>query len=364
MEGFPFGRHGLLILLGFLATIVVSQALLNLTPYRILIPHVQSANQIRLLAYAMREEPVDVLVVGSSRVLEGIDANLITKSMNSAPDTAGEASKIPVQGMRAWTLEQLIEQFIAPAPPTKLLVVGLEERFFFVPPFEADSTFDIRMLGDPEDILSVDWSRSNWPQLRELSLTPLRGIQAPFGALRVFDPRVPEYIEILHESRGQPAENFKPLSRVEFLRARNLGDKIKERSKTYTGGALRTFEVNAFKRALKSLVGLPCRVAFVRMPVLESFDRDQTAELERFYDDIVPMVRAAGYPFFDMNSEPELRLPELYDNPSHLNHAGRRRASLWMAKKVVELGLRYEGDLGRGLPAGAPTPGVPPSQDR
>ena len=186
--------------------------------------------------------------------------------------------------------------------------------------------------------------------MRELGLTSLRGVQAPFGALRIFDPRVPEYVKMLQDSRGQPAEDFKPLSRTDFLRARGLGAKIRERAKTYEGNSLRPFELHAFERTLEQMRELPCRVAFVRMPVLESFDADQAAELALFHELVVPMAREAGFPFFDMNTEPELRLPELYDNPSHLNHAGRQRASLWLGLNVVKPGLLYEGELGRGIP--------------
>lgn len=348
--GFPFGRRQFAILAGFVATVVLSELALRLTPYRVFIPHVHAANQVRLLAHALRTEPVDVLVIGSSRVLEGIDANVVTKVMRSNPATAGEATKIPVQGMRAWSLEQLVEQFVEPSPPTELLVIGLEERFFFVPPFEADTTLDIRMLGDPEDLLDVDLLEAGWPQVRELGLTSLRGVQAPFGALRIFDPRVPEYVKMLQDSRGQPAEDFKPLSRTDFLRARGLGAKIRERAKTYEGKALRPFELHAFERTLERMQALPCKVAFVRMPVLETFDADQAVELALFHEVVVPLAREAGFPFFDMNTEPELRLPELYDNPSHLNQAGRQRASLWLGLNVVKPGLLYEGELGRGKP--------------
>ncbi len=332
---FELGRRELLILLGFLVTVVALDLALRSSKYKVMVPYVHAANQIQLLAHRLREQPEDVLILGSSRVKEGIDPNVITNMLAFSEETKGVAVKIPYQGMRAWTLEQLVRDVVVPAPPERMLVIGLEERFFFVPPHETDANLDMRMLADPGDLFAVDWRHASLEQLAELSMAPLHGIQAPWSLLRLLDPRVKQYVALLHETRGEPTEDFKDLSRTDFLTAKALAERIKVRAATYQGEQLRPLELDSFRKTLDLLERMPFQTVFVRLAVLPEFDAGQSNELALFHQIVVPMVRERGFAFYDMNEVPELRLPELFENPSHLGRDGQRKASLWLGRFVI-----------------------------
>ena len=332
---FQLGARELWMVAGFLVTVLLLDTALRSSRFSVMVPQVHAANQVQLLAHSLRTEREDVLMIGSSRMKEGIDPNIVTKLMNNDERSAGEAVKLPVQGMRAWTLHHIVRDMVAPDPPKKLLIVGLEERLFYVPRHETDEPIDIRMLADSVDLLEADLQKMTVAQLKELTLAPLRGLQAPWSLVRLLDPKVERYVEHLHETRGEPEYEFEALSRAEFERAREMRRRIDERASSYEGEELRPAQLDSFRRALDLLEELPCEVVFVRMPVLPEYDAEQEFELRQFREIVVPEVLERGFRVFDMNEDPELRDPKLYANPSHLNERGRRLASTWLAWEVV-----------------------------
>ncbi|QDU66031.1 hypothetical protein [Engelhardtia mirabilis] len=354
---FGLGRRQVLIAAGFVGMVLFSDFLLGLTPLRLMVPPQVEQNQIQLLAHALREEPEDVLILGSSRVLAGIEPNLITQILSFKPDRPVEVVRLPVQGMRSWTLSKIVRELVQPRPPRDLLVIGLEARFFYVLPDETARPLDFQMLASTSDLFQIDLGALTTAQLQELSLAPLRGVRAPWTLPQFLMSDAGRYIEHLHETRGLPLRNFKELSRREFGLARAVRDEIQERGATIEEAELRRFDVETFISLLDVLEDLPCKVVFVRMPVLQAFDREQWRQLEDYEREIVEPLRARGFEYHDLNRFGQLRAPGLFANPSHLNDEGRREASRILAMTVIGQAVLGPPPPGARIPVPEPAPG-------
>lgn len=332
---FRLGARHIALAVGFAATVLVGDLVLERSDYRVLVPPQVEQNQIQLFAHLRRPEPEDVLVIGSSRVLEGIDPNLITEILSYRPERPVETVRLPVQGMRAWTLTEILRELVAPRPPRDLLVVALEARYFYFLPDETARPLGFQMLASTEDLFTTDLTALDVDQLRELSLAPLRGVRAPWVLPEILLGRTDEYVRYLHETRGLPAVNFKPLGRREFELARALRDEIAERDASFESLELRGFDVDTFLGVLDELAALPCPVVFVRLPVAIEFDLDQRRQLGAFQRRVVEPVLARGFEYHDLNVFGQLRQPGLFENPSHLNDRGRELASRILALTVI-----------------------------
>ncbi|MHC4263284.1 MAG: hypothetical protein ACYSWX_12225 [Planctomycetota bacterium] len=332
---FELGRAELLLVVAFFATILVADRLVMRLPERHLVPPQVFANQLQIYAHELREEPVDVLVVGSSRVQAGVDPNLITEVLALDPKRDLECARVVVQGMRAWTLWKLVDDLLARKPPTDLLVIGIEARYFYELPFEAAEPMGFRLMADSGDLFDTDLEELEPDHIAQLALRAFRGVQTPWNAPLLLAGDLSDYVDHLHESRGLPEYDFRELSRREFLFALDLAQKIDAREEQPLPDALRDFELTAFRRALERLGDFDCRVAFVRMPVESDFDTDQAAPLAAYERDVVAPILAAGHEYLDLNDFPHLQRPDFFKNPTHVNRAGRVQASRVLAWEMI-----------------------------
>lgn len=331
---FELGRRELLAFAAFVATVALADRLLALLPERYLVPPQLMANQLQLYAYAEREAPPDVLVLGSSRAQAGVDPNLITDVLGLDGDDL-ECTRVVVQGMRAWTLAKLVETLVADAPPSELLVIGMEARYFYELPFEAAEPIGFRLVADSGDLFTTDLSQLEPPQVGQLALRPFRGVQAPWNLPLLLAPDLSAYVDHLHATRGLPEYDFRPLSKRELALALAIGAEIDAREDTSYPDDLRDFEVSAFERLLEQLAALECRIAFVRMPVEPGFDVLQAEALAAYERRIVAPLRAAGHAYLDLNDFPHLRRPDFFKNPTHVNVPGREHSSRALAWQLI-----------------------------
>lgn len=334
-QGLGLGRRELWLVAGFLSAVLVLDQVVHRSAWGVMVPRVHASNQMQLLAHRMREEPEDVLVVGSSRVQAGVDPNLVTQYLGYHPEHDYEAVRVVLNGMRATLLYHFVRDSLLQRPPTQLLVLGLEARYFYVPPFEADEPLGYRLMGSSRDLLSLNPWTMPASELKALTMAPLRGLQAPWNLHRALSQEAADYVEHLHETRGLPTHNFEAISKMELRRALQIAREIDERDSSYDDLELRESELVAFERTLDLLDDLSCEVVFVRMPVEIEFDVEQRRQLEAFHERVVLPLEERGYRFYDLNEHPELRQPGLFKNPTHVNAAGMRETSVVLARNVV-----------------------------
>lgn len=351
---FELGARELWLLAGFLLAVVGAQLAFGGRNERFLVPPVAELNQLHLLAQAERPEAPEVLLIGTSRVQDGIHPNLLTAALSTDPDAPRDVVRMPIQGMRAQLLERVFEELIEPAPPAEVLAVGIEARLFYLPDFEVDEPLRWRVFGQWSDLLERDPRSWTEAQLAGVLCAPLRGVQAPWNLELIAAADTQEYVDHLHAERGLPAWEFRPFSKRQWAISRALAAEREARVKALEenpvpvderGPALDPREVAAFERLLERFAELPCEVVFFRMPVLEEFDAGQARELAAYREQIVPLIEERGFRYADLNQIERLRHPDLFKNASHVNPAGRVEASVELARRALGPWI-----LERGLP--------------
>jgi len=333
--GLRLSRRELWLLAGLLSTVIALDQLVHHSSWGVLVGRIHAANQMQLYAHRLRAEPEDVLIVGSSRARAAVDPHLITQYLGFHPEHEYEAVRVVLNGMRATLLHHFVRDQLRARPPAELLVIGLEARYFYVPPLEADEPLGYRLLGSSRDLLELNPFEMALSQLKAASMGPLRGLQAPWNLHRILTPDAAAYVEYLHETRGLPLVNYETLSAAELSHARAQRDAIAERDASYDEVDLRESEISAFERTLDMLEELPCEVAFARMPVLPEFDQEQHRQLRAFQERVVAPLQARGFEYYDLNEHAELREEALFKDPSHVDVEGMRMVSDLLARNVV-----------------------------
>ena len=330
---FGLTRRDWLLALGFVVAIFVADRLLDLSPYAPLLPREHPQNQVQMLAQRLRPEPVDVLIVGSSRVDAGVDPRVVAATLWN-PKTEYRVARLPVMGMRAFLLHQVIENLVEPEPPRELLLLGLEERYFFPLAAETDDSLGPKLLGSARDWFLVPPWLFRPHDLAAVLRSPLRGVQAVWNLHLLWDPTLDEYLEHLWSTGGLPEHNFREFTRADLAIARAAAERTVGAEEIGASGLLAS-ELAVFSKTLERLAKLPCKVAFVRMPVARAYDEAEAARLAAFEKEVLSKVRAMGFEYFDLNRIAVLRVPQLLANPTHTNPVGRTAASRAMGLALV-----------------------------
>lgn len=333
---FGLGRPQLQLLLGFLLTIPLADALLHHSDYRLLVPEVHIDNQVQRYARAVAESREEVLIVGSSRVQAGIVPGPITKYLSQDETRPRSARRLPFQALTAWTLERIVRDELLPDPPRELLVIGIEERMFYRPTHEAQDALGFGLLNSLADWPQVPWGELDARQRKSALYAPLRGLQAPWILAVLYGQGLSRYRRMLDETLGQPPETFRDLSRAEFQFALDLRAEIQSRpAADPDADPLLPLEVAAFERTLARLARLGCPVRFVILPVAPEYEAGERAGFRAFRQRILPAIAAAGFELYDFNRHAELRQPGVFGNPSHLNDVGAVALSRLLAHAVI-----------------------------
>ncbi len=313
------------VAVGFVCAVAVADFALHRSPYAAAIPVEHSQNQIQLLAERMRPKPADVLIIGSSRVDAGIDPRVVRSTLwTEARDV--EVARLPVMGMRAFLLHQVLRDIVAPRPPNDLLIIGLEERLFFPLGGETDDQLGLRLMGSSRDLWMIPPWTHRADDAAALVRAPLRGVRSIWELDFLWDPTVEPYLEHLWATGGIAEYPFREFTRADMALAVGLAAQ-RPAKRADPNAPLLASERAAFAKSLDLLASLPCKVAFVRMPVARSHDVEYAPEVAAFERDIVAAVRARGFVYVDLNRIAVLRTGPLLANPTHTNTAGRGAAS-------------------------------------
>lgn len=330
---FELTRRDWLLALGFVVAVFVCDRLLAHSPYASFLPREHPQNQVQMLAQRLRPEPVDVLILGSSRVEAGVDPRVVASTLWN-PEREYRVARLPVLGMRAFLLHQVLENLVAHDPPSELLVIGLEERYFFPLSSETDESLGPKLLGSARDWFLVPPWLLRPHDLGAVARAPLRGVQAAWNLPLLADPALDEYLEHLWATGGLPERNFREFTRADLALVRAAAERTVGPGEDGAGELLAS-ELAVFQKSLDLLAKLPGKVAFVRMPVARAYDEDHAAQLAKFETEVVAKVRALGFEYFDLNRIPVLRVPQLQTNPTHANTVGRTAASRALGLTLV-----------------------------
>jgi hypothetical protein len=333
---FGLGRAQVLLLIGFLATIVVADRVLHASNYAALVPREHMRAQLQLIAHATNSAGEDVLVVGSSRAEAAIDPARVQEVLRRSGGIQKVVNRLVVQGLRPWMLHRIIADQVTERPPRELLVVSVEPRLFFITPWEGESALGLRLLGSLTDWTEVGPWGLRPIELREWALAPTRGIQAPWNLDWLLDPTTREYLALIQEHGGKPPRVFGPMTRQELAFAQSIREQIKERKPDELPPAYDGMHMLGWRKVLDECAALPCRVVFVRMPVVEGWTAAQNKRHMRTFEEvIVPGIRAAGFEYVDLNREPFPRTEEFFKNETHVNEAGMELTSQHFGLEVV-----------------------------
>ena len=277
----------------------------------------------RVRAYASRAAAVDLAIVGSSRVDQGLEAGLAHELLNLRTEDSIELHKLGLPGLEPALLAEVLERITSARPPRRLLVIGIEPRFFAERNQVEGLELDPVGVAPPRELAWLRGARA-WATLVELLDPSVRGRIAEYRRLHGDDPR-----RVERRPAARPSASPRP-SGTDLERRERLGP-VGWRWNADGHPCFAHWE-----RALDLVERLPCRVLFVRMPVRPSYLLTSAADTEqRFQDRIVAGLADRGLPFVDMARAPYPTADNLFRDPSHLSRHGAERATRLLVEREL-----------------------------
>jgi hypothetical protein len=322
-------RYLLGVLAGFVLTAAAAQHFAAGCGLTLLDPLRGEEQPLRLLAYLRRPLTEDVLIVGSSRVGGGLDAEPLQTRLRGATGEQLSVYKLDLPGLRPALLAQVLEQAVLPRPPRRLLVLGIETRYFCRPvPVAAGET--------PVGEVAGEWQVDDE---RAASRLPLDGLRAlwtlPWTLLPQVRAESAAIARRLGEYRG-PQEKREHLERRQRQASRAADNFVLPPGYQWAWTAPDGPDARGFERVLELLDRLPCPVLFVRMPLVEGFDQRHMAEVYgRFRGEVVPQLLARGHRYEDLNRPPFPRDRSAFYSLTHLAANGAEQTTRHLVDEVL-----------------------------
>lgn len=328
----------LIILLGFaLATWAAelatrSKGLTLLEPYR------NEARAEKLWAYLGREEVEDVLIIGSSRVQGGIDVPIVEDVLARLMSEEVDVYKLGIPGLRSIDLAELVRDGVAHRPPSKLLVLAIEPRFFasvvnrrnarplpgeaaVIGEWEGESLANslTRRFQGIEALWNLPWIWSNKVQSRS------EEIRARSGEDRTLEERLAQ-----ERQRAAAYETAPDLFELAPNRTWQWPDQASD-------------AMASFRLLLDVLDELSCEVVFVQMPLTPGFaERLMPVVSQRMRDEVVAALQARGHSFHALQGAPYPTKPEHFFSLTHVNREGTLQTSAVFPRHILAPILRGE----------------------
>ena len=278
-----------------------------------------------LLAYASGDRPrEDVLVIGDSRVRQGVSAERATARLSRALGRPAVFYKLATGGLRTTLVADMLDELVEERPPSELLIVSIGVRTFC----RAD-TF------------------GEWQEQRQRSarVAALDGLGALWKLPFLLDA---EQREQNHRIAAQHGDFAGAVEFVARERPANADDaRRRERAKrpTWVWKGPDSVEQRDWARALDVLERVRSDVLVISMPVSEGYhDEEMPGLRERFDDEIVAELERRGIEYLDLNAAGFPSDPSMFSDRHHLNRAGG--------------GARHAAVGGRDRPAADPGSGV------
>lgn len=339
---------------GFALTLVGTLGALDALGLSWLVPGSNSVNRTALSAISEHPGGAEVLLVGSSRFNAGFYGERISDVLEGELGRPVDVYKLGLQGMRPLLLYQVVRDVVRERPPSRLLVLGLEARYFFdTSPLDTSSAQGFVRFASWRDLVAFDPRQMRGHELESWMSIPFRGVRAAWLLEARDDPELLEprawllaHCGDLDRSRtvgvaGVAAPDPARRRSVQRSEAPRPSDGPPEGDSEELRG-FRGLDVAAFEALLDELESLDCRVLFVRPPLERSYDDERQAlEALALRERIVPAIRERGFEYRDLVRDPFPIDIEWYrDKGSHLNVAGAERTSELLARLVLAPLLR------------------------
>lgn len=309
---------------GFVVVSVLCGLLTGRLGWSAISPRTHLHHAQAVLAYLRHPQPQDVVVVGSSRVVGGLDGPILSSELSALRGRGTAAYTLGVPGMRPRMMERLVAQVFAVRPPRELLVLAIETRMFILPDHGAGEPAD----GDWEGVGSEAGPRwfAWWKD----------GLESLFLADWVLGEETRERVAFLQAHQGRPHTLEKRRRRdIERTRLhRGKPDEFALGDWAWSGPGSEDW--TAFEELLDRLDSLPCEVLFVRLPLQRGFDENSLPEeFARFRAEVLPELERRGFRYEDLNRAPFPRDAASYFSTSHLNRDGCEETSRLLASEVL-----------------------------
>lgn len=326
--GFELGLRQLAIALGFALTLAAAHWATGSAGLRGLEPYDRPEWAQKLHAYARMDETPEVLVLGSSRVEDGFDGRLLERSLSLALGRKASCYKLGLPGLVPKRLRQIATDHVLRKPPARVLVVGVETRYFTRP--------NLPEFAGPDGGIQGEWKADERDTpLRE----SVRGLRALWFVPWMLSSETQSSMRELVQQRGERM-GFDERRALEERRVRAAQETEKGRYAELRHD-WREQEIPQFEGALDALAELECAVVFVRMPLAGDWDRLHIQEqLERFEREVVPLIRARGFAYHDLNAPPYPSTDEFYWSSTHLNLDGAVETTREFCEQVLAPLLR------------------------
>jgi hypothetical protein len=281
----------------------------------------------QLLAYAAVEEPVDALIIGSSAVEKGVDPVQASERLTQELGRPAVFYALGIGGLRTTLLADVLEELVRANQPEGLLVVAIENR-----------SFCRAVSADGNQEIHGEWEEQGRSSAR---IRQFDGLRALWRIPATFAPSSLERIRTIASHRG--ADVGKSLDwEPEAERRRALPEEALEaaqersRDRVWIWCGDDSVELRDWRRAVKSLERLSCRVLVVKMPFAEGFeDEEMPGTGELFRTLVLTDLERRGIEFEDLSRPPFPRKPVAFTDGFHLTKAGRRTTTKFLVDEIV-----------------------------
>ena len=273
--------------------------------------------QIRLyLSYVATVGPPDILIVGSSRALQGIEPQILQQSLR-AEGEAVRVFNLSVNGATAQVVNFMMQRLLSPEQLPRLVIWGDGSRAFNGS--RVDATFT-RILNSPGYQVALAGEK---PVLdpKENQTTERQPSQInAYGFLPIanaFDP------ELYYQTRPRVSGRYDAF---------------------YNPFSLTGLQDGALRSLVSYLNDLNIRLVYVHLPLSQDYLDEYRLSLDRqFQQFLQTQSRTQGFAVIDLLTQ-WLGRDDYFADPSHLNRAGAAALSAQLARQPVVLdALRTDG---------------------
>lgn len=299
-----------------------------------------TGNQARrnaLMAYGALDVPPDVVVLGSSRVEGGLHAPFIQGELASSQKLDVRVYELGLAGLRIEWVRHMLQTTLAEQPPSKLLVVAIEARFFATAQSVTQhGVSEDEVFGEWQADLPAPWIETLFGGLRDVYALPHR-----HSASFVADQ------EVRHANGGSEVawmdkvklERNRLVQRKALIKKRGLTeipDAFADGSIQWDWPDANSRTMQAWRDVLDLAEALPCEVHFVRMPLAPGFDEQSMPTIyPLFMRDVVDVLRARGFAFEDLQGPGWNDHPEWFYSKTHLDIPGVIPVSRRLATEIL-----------------------------
>jgi len=330
------------------------------------------------------KQPPDILVIGSSRALRGIDPGVLEQELKSRGYGELKVYNFGVNGATLQVVDLIIRQILPPEQLPRLVIIadgvralnsGRVDRTYETistsEGFEkiAQGTFQIQSKVEEETQFNGNWQFNSLEDFveklrqRELSFEPfqnrlnqqivagskayeqrdrLKFLLQSISKGQVFQPPVKSPVDEAEPSNPQEIETskfqsngFLPLS-IQFtpeIYYQTHSQVSGYYDGDYQGFDLEGKQTTALKNLIEYLQSKKVDIGFVNMPLTQDYlDLIRTAYEEKFQDLMQSISQETGLIFIDLSRE-WLQSYHYFSDPSHLNQYG----AVAVSERLVEI---------------------------